>query len=133
MKKLLLLLLCFFLVSCNATQEPKDYFLTPRCLYVTFDDGTLNTKGVLQISSESLTFSPDIPKGMCIELDKDGGNISYNGLMFEGELTELSRFRPLLDAVTNGTVKLTYKKGQPYPSKAEGTNFTLSVHKELSE
>ncbi len=127
MKRLIWIFLCIFLVSCSTGNESRDYFLTPRTLYVTFEDENISVSGRLETSSKQLSFYPDSPEGLCICLTEDGGEVSYGGMVFEGSVAELSRLMPLYRALTEGTLVMN-KDGT-----AEGNSFKLTVHKEIGE
>ena len=129
MKRWVLLVLCILLTSCSAPKE--DYFLTPHTLQVTFEHGGIKTDGILHVSPEEISFCPVSPEGVVIRIGKEIGEISYNGMIFEG-VTELSRLKDFWEQFKNNELDLTFGKSS-YPEAIEGRNFKITVHKEINK
>ena len=129
MKRVILLILCLLLVSCEKAEE--DYFLQPRILQITFEQDGVTLDGRLETSSEEIRFYPDEPEGVVIRIDSGGGEISYSDIVFE-DVTEEARLKAFWDQLTEGALRLTFSK-KPYPDIIEGSNFKITVHKELDQ
>ena len=130
MKRLTWILLCVFLVSCSANTVSEDYFLEPRVLQVTFEHRGTSLTGRLETARDSLTFYPDVPKGLVITLRENGGEVRYGDMVFEGEMLEMTRLNTLYQAIKNKAFTIT---GEEYPLVFEGDGYKLTVHEELSE
>ena len=125
-----MLLSVVLLVSCNQGEE--NYFDIPRTLYITFSDAGGECTGILEVSGERYTFSPDVPRGLVITFDGEKGEVSYKGITFEGSVTDALRIKGAVDAVKDGTAGLKFdKKGKL--SVIESEKFNIKVHKEATK
>lgn len=127
MKRVILLIFCLLLVSCEKAEE--DYFLQPRILQIAFEQDGVMLEGRLETSREEIRFYPNSQEGMMLRIDSDGGEISYRDIVFEG-VTEESRLKAFWDQLTDGTLRLTFNK-KPYPEIIEGRDFKITVYKEI--
>ena len=131
MKRLALIFVFVFLTSCASGTVNEDYFLTPHTLSVTFDDGKAVLSGTLEVAPEEMLFYPDTPKGLCIKISSDGGEVSYGSLKFGSEVVEMSRLCTLFEAIQEKKIKITFGNA-PYPLSVEGEGFRLTVHEEIT-
>ena len=128
MKRLLVLLSVILLVSCN-TVDKENYFNVPRTLYITFSDAGGDCQGVLEVKEEHFTFLPDSPKGLVVTFDGENGEVSYNGLVFNGAVTDAVRIKAAVTAIKEGKAVLKFDKKRRL-TEIEGNNFNIKVHKE---
>ena len=125
MKRLIIILICLFLVSCQRAEQ--DYFSQPRILYVTLECGDRAVTGRLEAEGERTTFYPDKPEGLEITVTEDGGAVSYKGLVFENSTVAMTYVSALHRALYGAKITCGDKG---YPDKFTLENITVTVHKE---
>ena len=129
MKRVILLIFCLLLVSCEKADE--DYFLQPRILQISFEQDGVTLEGRLETSHEEIRFYPDTPEDVVIRIHSDGGEISYREIVFD-DVAEESRLKAFWDEMTDGTLRLSFNK-KSYPDIIEGKDFKITVHKEINK
>lgn len=125
MKRLSIIFLCIFLLSCSSGNTAKGYSIIGKALDVTFEDGATATRGVLVTGEDFIEFSPETPSGLVIRITEDGGSVSYGSLVFEDSVG-VSRLMPLFEALQSGDLTA------PQPDVIQGNGFKITIHKEIS-
>lgn len=85
---------CLFLVSCSkkSFQNPFD---KANSLTGSYGDFTVNVTK----DGDCVRVIPDSPDGYLITFSDKGAEVSFNGIKFEANPPELSRFYPLFEMV----------------------------------
>lgn len=123
MKKIILLLLCLFLVSCSERESCEDYFEKERCLSVTFSDSLGEIEGELWVG-DGIFFYPDGMEGMELEILTDSVVAKMGDITLDP--TSLSRLG-VLSGIRNA--KIDEKK---HPTCISGDGFEIIIKEELS-
>lgn len=91
-KKIVCILFCIFLVSC-AQKNTSNPFEKNNSLTGTYENFTVTVTK----NGDCVTVTPDTPDGYSVTFSDKGAEASFNGIKFNAESGNLSRFYPLFE------------------------------------
>lgn len=105
-KKIICLIFCIFLISC-AERSAVNPFRENGTLTGTYSCNGESFSVTVTCTENSVTVTPEFPKGYSVTFTENGVKTAFDGIEFESDKPDASRFYPLFEMARGINTKIT--------------------------